>query len=330
MDTSSIDYSISFCYNENTDTLDKIDGYEDVELIYADRNCVLTHTVDAVSCTDLATGQKDIILNYDGAITVDVRDGKNFISEKKRKFMNKLKQPIHIKKIKIIRKVVLESVFLIIILFGAMKICQYYNRNPYLIELQQIVAEQYGTDFSVKINYSKYEKISEIVIEATDEIYSRSDVFSKVDKIQKIVYEYVMQNQEQFCDVDSISPEYNSQLQEKEGLEVSFRNSEYYTESSGLLRVFCFYNRLDYKNENAEGFNCLWINEIACRSDSHYSNIKTSVLVNFSDINYLQCWYIFVDDLSFIERMKNLKEISVDKYNEEIKKAAKEAGIKCN
>ncbi|MDE6566252.1 MAG: hypothetical protein K2K70_00795 [Lachnospiraceae bacterium] len=75
MDTSSIDYSISFCYNENTDTLDKIDEYEDVELIYADRNCVLTHTVDVVFCTDLATGQEDIILDYDGAITVDVRDG---------------------------------------------------------------------------------------------------------------------------------------------------------------------------------------------------------------------------------------------------------------
>ena len=74
----------------------------------------------------------------------------------------------------------------------------------------------------------------------------------------------------------------------------------------------------------------MWISEIACRSDSHYSNIKTSVLVNFSDINYLQCWNIFVDDLSFIESMKNLKEISVDKYNEEIKKAAKEAGIKCD
>lgn len=76
MDTHSIDYSISFCYNENTDTLDKIDEYEDVELIYADRNCVLTHTVDAVSCIDLATGQEDIILDYDGAITVEVRDGK--------------------------------------------------------------------------------------------------------------------------------------------------------------------------------------------------------------------------------------------------------------
>ena len=243
--------------------------------------------------------------------------------------MRKLKKPIHNKKIEIIKKVVLESVFLIIILIGAMKICQYYNRNPYLIELQQIVAEQYGTDFSVKINYSKYEKISVIEIEASDEIYLRSDVFSKVDKLQKVIYEYVKQNQEQFCDVDSISPEYNSQLQEKEGLELRFENSDY-SNSSGLSNVFCFYNRLDYKNENAEGFNCLWISEIACRSDSHYSNIKTSVLVNFSDINYLQCWNIFVNDLSFIESMKNLKEISVDKYNEEIKKAAKEAGIKCD
>lgn len=74
MDTSCIDYSISFCYNENTDTFDKLDEYEDVELIYADGYCTLTHTVDSVYCKELVTGQEDKILDYDGAITVDVRD----------------------------------------------------------------------------------------------------------------------------------------------------------------------------------------------------------------------------------------------------------------
>ncbi|MCH5267192.1 MAG: hypothetical protein J1E62_02510 [Lachnospiraceae bacterium] len=75
MDTSSIDYSISFCYNESTDTLDKLGEYEDAELIYADGKCAVTHTVDAIYCIDLATGQKEKILDYDSVITVDVRDG---------------------------------------------------------------------------------------------------------------------------------------------------------------------------------------------------------------------------------------------------------------
>ncbi len=224
---------------------------------------------------------------------------------------------------------ILGIVLLFIILIGGIKIYQYYNRNPFLIELQQIVAEEYGDDFSVAINCPKNEKISVIEIEATDAIYLKTDVFSKVDNLQKIVYEYVMRNQDKFCDIDSINSEYNNQYQEKKGLEVLFRNSEY-SSSSGLSNVFCFYNRSEYKNEDTEGFNSLYINEVACRSDSHYSNIKTSVLMNFDDVNYLQCWNIFVDDISFIKKMTNLKEISVGEYDEEIKKAAKEAGIKCN
>ena len=144
------------------------------------------------------------------------------------------KQPVKNTKRNFRRKVILEIVFLFIIMIGAMKICQYYNRNPYLIELQQIVAEQYGTDFSVKINYSKYEKISVIEIEASDEIYLRSDVFSKVDNLQKVIYDYVKHNREQFCDIYSIEPEYYNQYQEKEGLKLRFNNSDY-SNSSGLL-----------------------------------------------------------------------------------------------
>lgn len=75
MDTRDIAYSISFCYDEIKDTFYKTDEYEDVELIYADGNCVLTHTYDGVYYKDMVAGQQDKVLNYDGAITVDVRDG---------------------------------------------------------------------------------------------------------------------------------------------------------------------------------------------------------------------------------------------------------------
>ncbi|MDE6566156.1 MAG: hypothetical protein K2K70_00310 [Lachnospiraceae bacterium] len=122
-----------------------------------------------------------------------------------------------------IKKEILGIALLFIILLGGIKIYQYYNRNPFLIELQQIVEEQYGTDFSVAINCSKNEKISVIEIEATDEIYLRSDVFSKIDNLQKVVYGYVKHNREQFCDIYSIEPEYDNQYQEKEGLKLRFK-----------------------------------------------------------------------------------------------------------
>lgn len=227
-----------------------------------------------------------------------------------------------------IKNVIFGIILVLIILIGGIKIYQYYNRNPFLLELQQIVAEESGGDFSVALNCSKKEKIYEVQIEATDAVYLKNDVFSKVDKLQKIVYEYVMQNQDDFFDIDLLDSENSDQYEEKRGLEVSFTNSEY-PRSSGLSNIFCFYNKPEYKNENTKGFNSLRISELACRPESHYPNIKTSVLVNFADVNYLQCWSIVVDDLSFINKMKNLKEISVGEYDEEIKKAAKEAGIKC-
>lgn len=200
-----------------------------------------------------------------------------------------------------IKKEILGIALLFVIIIGIMELYNYYNRNPFLIELQQIVEEQYGTDFSVTINCSKNEKISVIEIEATDEIYLRSDVFSKVDNLQKVVYDYVKHNREQFCDIYSIKPEYDNQYQEKEGLKLRFNNSDY-SNSSGLLHVFLFFNKLEYKDKNEEGFNSLLINVCSRQPDSHYSNIKTSVLVNFADINYLQCGNIFVDDTSFIKK----------------------------
>lgn len=242
------------------------------------------------------------------------------------------KQPMHKTKRKIIRNVVLGIGFLLIVsivAIGCREIYWYYDRNPYLLELQMMVAKQYGTDFSVAMNCSKDEKIPVIEIEATDDVYLGSDIFSKVDTLQKMVFEYVMENQEQFCYINSIMPEQDSRYQGMEGFELCFSNSDW-TNSSGLSNVFCFYNDLEYKNENAEGFNSLIVSARSRQPDSHYSIIKTSALVNFDDVNYIQCWDINVDDTSFVRNMKNLKEISVGPYNEEIKKAAEEAGIRCD
>lgn len=238
----------------------------------------------------------------------------------------------HSTKRKIKRNVVLAMDFLIIvsiILVGIIKLYQYYNRNPYLLELQQMVAKQYGTDFSVVMNCSKDEKISVIEIEATDDVYLGKNVFSKVDVLQKMVFGYVMENQEQFCYINSILPEQNSRYQEMEGLELRFSNSDW-TNSSGLSNVCCFYNDIKYLDEYAEGFNSLIVSTRSRQPDSHYSNIKTSMLANFDNVNYIQCWDINVDDTSFVRNMENLKEMSVGPYNEEIKEAAEEAGIKCD
>lgn len=81
MDTSGIDYSISFFYNESTGTLDKIDEYENVELIYADGSHVLTHKEDGVYYTNRTENREEKILDYDGAIGVTVRDNLLYVSK---------------------------------------------------------------------------------------------------------------------------------------------------------------------------------------------------------------------------------------------------------
>lgn len=74
MDTNCIDYSFSFFYNEITNTLEKINRYENVELIYDDGNHVLIHKEDGVYYIDQTMSKEDKILDYDGAIGVTVRD----------------------------------------------------------------------------------------------------------------------------------------------------------------------------------------------------------------------------------------------------------------
>lgn len=74
MNTSCIDYSISFCYNEDTNTLEKINKYEDVELIYDDGEHVITHKEDGVYYIDLPKDKEEKLLDCDGAIGVTVRD----------------------------------------------------------------------------------------------------------------------------------------------------------------------------------------------------------------------------------------------------------------
>ena len=230
-----------------------------------------------------------------------------------------------------VTNIVIGAVFLLLVFNGAIKMYHYYNDNPYLLELQHIVSEQYGNDFSVAIDCSKNEKISMVVIESTDEIYSSRDIFLKVDSIQKTVFEYIKQHRERFCDIDSFVPKSYEEGQEKEGVEVNFECSDY-TNSSGLSNVFCFFNNLEYKDENAYGFNSVIINTRFYYSDDYNSNIKVSELVNFNDVNYIQCWNIIADaeDALSLKKMKNLKEITVGEYAEEIKKVAKEMGIKCD
>ncbi|MCH5267081.1 MAG: hypothetical protein J1E62_01950 [Lachnospiraceae bacterium] len=75
MDTGDVDYSFSFFYNEDTDSLEKIEEYEGVELIYSDGKHVITHKVDGVYYIDQTTGQEDKVLDYADAIGVTVFDG---------------------------------------------------------------------------------------------------------------------------------------------------------------------------------------------------------------------------------------------------------------
>lgn len=74
MDTNCIDYSFSFFFNENTGTLEKINEYENVELIYVDGDHVLIHKEDGVYYIDQTISTEEKILDYDGAIGVTVRD----------------------------------------------------------------------------------------------------------------------------------------------------------------------------------------------------------------------------------------------------------------
>lgn len=68
----------------------------------------------------------------------------------------------------------------------------------------------------------KRKKILLIEIETTDEIYLKEDIFYKVEYLQKVIYKYVMHNQEQFCNIDMNIPQNNEKDSEKKGVEGAF------------------------------------------------------------------------------------------------------------
>lgn len=82
LDTASVDYSFSFFYNEDTGSLEKMDEYQGMELIYSDGKHVITHKSDGVYYMDSATDEGNKILDYDGAISVTVLDGLLLVQKK--------------------------------------------------------------------------------------------------------------------------------------------------------------------------------------------------------------------------------------------------------
>nr|MBP3599127.1 hypothetical protein [Eubacterium sp.] len=73
--TEEIEYSFTFSYDENQDTLYKIKEYDKLELVYTDGEHLLTHKLDGVYYQDLQTLEEKKVYDYDGSLNIIVVDG---------------------------------------------------------------------------------------------------------------------------------------------------------------------------------------------------------------------------------------------------------------
>lgn len=84
--TEDIDYSFSFSYSEQEDRLYKVNEYNNMELIYEDKDNCLFHKSDGVYYVKLGSDKKEKIYNYNGEIEITILEG--YVKFRERKIHN--------------------------------------------------------------------------------------------------------------------------------------------------------------------------------------------------------------------------------------------------
>lgn len=223
-------------------------------------------------------------------------------------------------------KKIIWGTLLFALVFLSICLYQRKNRNLHLILIQNMLNEKVGEGLQIDFDYKKNEKIEEIKIWGDDDLYMEKDIFSKVDKAQKLIYSYIIENQEGFNFSQS---SYRNDGFPEQGFLLLFLNRD---EPSGKEAVFTFYYTKEWKKCMTEGFSCLELNGFVEEEEERYRYNVTD-LVAFTDIVQLNCSEIVIDNVDVIDDMKEVRRINVwDAQGdiEHFKEKAEELGIECN
>lgn len=182
------------------------------------------------------------------------------------------------------------EILLIVSLINRMK-------NPYRVEIQQLIEEAGIEDLQVQMAYGNDVLIG-ITFEGNEEFYRSEKVYSEVDKVQKIVVSFINSHPEAFN--LNYKKDYSGELCSK--FEIMFVNSDVISSHPNRL-VFSFRQVDEKLQENAKGMNLIII-----RGGDRY---KMSCLTQFPDIKEFNCCEMILDDEDVVSRLQNAKRINL-------------------
>ena len=167
-------------------------------------------------------------------------------------------------------------------------------KNPHIRNLERLIKDEVeDNEFTLKCNSKRGQVIERITVYGDKETFSEKDVCEKIDKIQKIIYQYISENPSAF----------NLSYRESgDEFRIDFNDSE----KAYFQGILCtFVSEREWDNCDNNGFDCLFISSQFGEIYQH----KFSELSNFADVRGLYGESVEIDKPELLNNMEGLREI---------------------
>ena len=210
-------------------------------------------------------------------------------------------------------------------------------KNPHIRNLERLIDEGVeGNEFSLHCEYKRGQTIEQITVNGNADIYSKKGVCKKIDRIQKIICQYILKNPDAF-NLNHGQKKEKGKNQKSDEVANAFSlefddDEQLYVRSDGegnyeWRPIFEFYFTNALIDRSNTSFNCVSVSPLF---PSEYKQ-KFSELSSFTAIKELYISKIEIDKPNLLGSMVGLKKIYLLNCTGDIEglgKKAKEMGIK--
>ena len=203
-------------------------------------------------------------------------------------------------------------------------------KNPHIRNMERLIEDEVeGNDFTLECGSKRNELINGIALEGEDNDFRGRNSFKKINNIQKMIHNYVLENPEGFSLRYSKFDEEDEWNRGEKGkysvfsLYFTNRDESYYDNS-----IMIFGISENWKERSGRGFSYLALRA----SDVNRSQYKFSFLSVFTEIKEMFFENIEIDMPDILCDMKDLQSIYLKNCTgdiEGLKEKAKEMNIEC-
>ena len=196
-------------------------------------------------------------------------------------------------------------------------------KNTHIRNMERLIEDEVeDNEFTLECNSKRGQVIEQISVNGDEEIFSEKGVCEKIDKIQKIIYQYISENPSAFnLQYRVADKEYPEDVECTFFLR--FRDEE---RAEYCKTIFVFRFIKEWENSEKVSFPYLAI----MYSDKYTYTFND--LSKFTDVKKLCADYIKIDKPELLDNMKGLQSIYLKNCTgdiEGLKEKAKEMNIEC-